>query len=260
MTRLEYFKLQSSGFRALFFRSATRTWRLRFLILAGWISTGLSFYTIGVLLGKVIPGSIPFSRQIIPGILSTYVINTCLQDGCFNLFIQRFNNEVKSILTSPITTSTTILAFIAGACFRATVGFTGVYMMTWLLADSAILYPLQFFALLLNSAIFFSMMGIKSGIDCKDFTDAGVIEGLIVNIGQSLGGGLYSINLIDNVFIKNIVRCNPFYYLISSFKHFFWGDTAFIPFSGLNLLLFIINILLFVLLTRHYDRSKNIRS
>jgi ABC-2 type transport system permease protein len=163
-------------------------------------------------------------------------------------------------VSSPVHTYTILLSFVAVTLFRAVISFMIYYGAISFMADATILQPLPFFMLLGNTVVFFSLVGLRSGLMARDFADAGALENTLINIGISLSGSIYSLDMISNPFVKNVVKFNPVYYLTSSLKHYFWGCTNFVPPMGTNLVFFGVNILAFLYLARLFDNSPNIRS
>lgn len=260
MTFTENLKLQFTGFTSLMRRHINRLIRLSFLFITGSISNASTFYIFGVVLNKYLAReSVSYASYILPGLLMQCVIAVCLIEGAFSFYLTRNYNELLSILGSPLSIRTIILSYLCSGCLRGIVN-GGTYLGVMMYFTKALpVYPLSFALLVLNVMMLFTMWGIKDGIDCTDFSDAGAISSLVFSLASTLSGGLYDVKDVSNMKIfSTLVRINPVYHLVKAARYFYLGIGNPVSLT-FNLGFLAINVALFFILCKYADNHKNIR-
>lgn len=260
MTFTQNLKLQFTGFQSLMRRHINRLVRLVFNFIASSIGDAAGFYTIGIILGgDLVRESINFSSYILPGLLISSIIAVCIIEGTYSFYLTRNYNELISILGSPLSIRTVMLSYVCSGCLRGIIN-GGAYLAVMVYFTKALpVYPLSFALLVFNVMILSTMWGIRDGVACTDFSDAGAITSLALSFFTTLSGGIYNVDDLRNMPIfSKLVYLNPLYYLIKTSRYFYLGIGEPVSFT-FHLVFLAVNLALFFILCEYADNHKNIR-
>lgn len=261
MTFSEKTKLQLTAYFALVKKGLNRLSRLGAYFVGNFILQLTNFWLLGVILAQSVITSdlVGFGRYIIPGLILSYIISSGLFESSFSIMLTRIHGEMKSIITSPASAPTICLAVLTVSIIRAffTCGILYLAMGIWV--NNSLVMPFHFFFLMMNTVLFFSLVGFIDGITGKDFADLSAITNVLIGLTTAFSGGVFDISTVNSQMFHNLIPYNPMYVLVNAAKYYFHGASYYIPSLYFNASFFTLNLLVFFLAIRVFQRHPNIR-
>ncbi|MDQ2695177.1 MAG: ABC transporter permease [Pseudomonadota bacterium] len=199
---------------------------LRFLriwlqtILPPVITTALYFIIFGNLIGgRIGPmDGLPYVQYIAPGLIMMAVITNAYANVVSSFFGAKFQRHIEELLVSPISNNLILLGFIAGGTARGLVVGVAVAAVALVFADLGVHDPAITLAVVVLTAVLFSLAGFVNGIYAKSFDDISVVPTFVLTPLTYLGGIFYSIQLLPP-FWQTASLANPILYMVNAFRY-----------------------------------------
>lgn len=197
-----------------FFRIWTQT------LLPSPISMVLYFVIFGGLIGPRI-GAIDgygYIEYIAPGLIMMSVINNSFSNVVASFFGAKFQRNIEEMFVAPMKSWVILLGFILGGIARGClVGLivTGVALFFTQLHVHSMLVIV---AVVLFTAILFSLAGLINAIFSKKFDDISIIPTFVLTPLTYLGGVFYSMHMLSP-FWQKLSYLNPILYMVNAFRY-----------------------------------------
>jgi len=220
------------------------------------ITTCLYFLIFGNLIGPRI-GSMQghsYIDFIVPGLVLMSVITGSYTNVASSFFSAKFQRYIEEIMVSPVPSFVILIGYLAGGICRGVLVGIVVLAVAMLFATVEIVSPLTTIAVVLLTALVFSLGGMLNGMFAKTFDDISIIPNFVLTPLIYLGGVFYSVQMLPD-FWQNVSLANPILYVINIARHGFLGsgDVGIgISFAVILLAIAILATLCMVLLERGY--------
>ncbi|HET9336605.1 MAG TPA: ABC transporter permease [Sphingomicrobium sp.] len=196
--------------------------------------------------GKTVLG-VPFADFLAPGLIVMAMITNSFANSSFSLLVGKIQGTIVDYLMPPLSTGELIAGLIGAAVTRAfLVGFAvWLAMLLWPGVHVGIVHPLSVLWFGLMGALMLGFLGLLTSIWAEKFDHAAAVTNFFVTPLALLSGTFYSIEQLSPAF-RAVSHANPFFYVISGFRHGFLSEAdSPIWVGGIGLLL--LNIILFIL-------------
>ncbi|WP_225639349.1 ABC transporter permease [Candidatus Profftia sp. (ex Adelges kitamiensis)] len=188
------------------------------------ITITLYFIIFGNLIGPRIGviQNYSYIEYIIPGLVMMSVITNAYSNVASSVFSAKFQRNIEELLVAPIPTYIIITGLISGGVIR------GIFVGTIVMLISLLFIPLHIhnwiviLAILLSTAILFSLIGLLNAIFAKNFDDISLIPTFILTPLIYLGGVFYPLTFLT-AFWQTVSKLNPIFYMISGLRFGFLG-------------------------------------
>jgi ABC-2 type transport system permease protein len=196
--------------------------------------------------GKTVLG-VPFADFLAPGLIVMAMITNSFANSSFSLLVGKIQGTIVDYLMPPLSTGELIAGLIGAAVTRAfLVGFAvWLAMLLWPGVHVGIIHPLSVLWFGLMGALMLGFLGLLTSIWAEKFDHAAAVTNFFVTPLALLSGTFYSIEQLSPAF-RAVSHANPFFYVISGFRHGFLSEAdSPIWAGGIGLLL--LNIVLFII-------------
>ena len=194
--------------------------------------------------GKLVLG-VPFADFIAPGLIVMAMIQNSFANSSFSLLVGKIQGTIVDYLMPPLSVGELIAGLVGAAVTRAfLVGFAVWLIMTiWPGVHVGISNPLSVLWFGLMGSLMLAFLGLLTSIWAEKFDHAAAVTNFVVAPLSLLSGTFYSVEQLSPAF-RAISHANPFFYVISGFRHGFLGEAdSPIYVGGIGLL--VLNIILF---------------
>jgi ABC-2 type transport system permease protein len=213
------------------------------------ITIALYFVIFGNLIGSRIGnmGGYSYMEFIVPGLIMMAVVNNSYANVVSSFFSQKFQRSVEELLVSPVPNHIILLGFVGGGVARGlAVGliasvislfFSGLHMHNFLVTVAVILL----------SAVVFSLGGFINAVYARNFDDISIIPTFVLTPLIYLGGVFYSVQALPDA-MRVVSHFNPIFYMINAFRYGVLGvSDVSVPYAFGILLLFTVSLFAFAL-------------
>ncbi len=193
--------------------------------------------------GRTVLG-VPFADFLAPGLIVMAMINNSFQNASFSLLVGKMQGTIVDYLMPPLSTGELIAGLISGAVTRAFLVGAAVWliMLFWPGVHVTVHHPLSVLWFGLMGSLMLGFIGLLTSLWADKFDHAAAISNFFVTPLTLLSGTFYSVEQLAPAF-RTISHANPFFYVISGFRHGFLGEAdSPIYVGGIGLLM--LNILL----------------
>ena len=194
--------------------------------------------------GRTVMGA-PFADFLAPGLIVMAMIQNAFANSSFSLLVGKIQGNIVDYLMPPLSTGELIAGLVGAAVTRAIlVGFAvWAAMLLWPGLSVAVRHPLLVAWFGLMGALMLSFLGLLTSVWAEKFDHAAAVTNFVVAPLSLLSGTFYSVEQLSPAF-RAISHANPFFYVISGFRHGFLGEAdSPIYVGGVGLLL--LNVALF---------------
>ena len=201
-----------------------RTWRTVVQsIVSPVISTSLYFVVFGAAIGSRISSveGVSYGTFIVPGLVMLSVLTQSIANASFGIYFPKFVGTIYEILSAPISQVEIVLGYVGAAATKSIILGLIILATAGLFVPLHIHHPLRMLAILVLTAVTFSLIGIIIGIWADGFEKLQMIPMLVVTPLTFLGGSFYSVNMLPPGW-RTIALLNPVVYLISGFRWSFY--------------------------------------
>lgn len=196
--------------------------------------------------GRTVLG-VPFADFIAPGLIVMAMIQNSFANSSFSLLVGKIQGTIVDYLMPPLSTGELIAGLVGAAVTRAfLVGFAvWVIMAFWPGVSVSVIHPLSVLWFGLMGSLMLAFLGLLTSVWAEKFDHAAAVTNFVVAPLSLLSGTFYSVEQLSPVF-QAISHGNPFFYVISGFRHGFLGEADSPIYLG-GLVLLAVNIVLFIL-------------
>ena len=224
--------LAGPGFWSLLRREILRFLRRpRNTFLPPAITNVLYFSVFGVILGGRISAikGFDYILFILPGLVVLGAISNAFENSSFSIFHGRWNNYINEVLTSPLSYTTQVVAYVLAAALRGVVvGFiivgVGLVFVPFAISGGSVPVerPLYLIAFMLVITTLFAGFGVIGGLWARDFDYLTVLNQFILRPLTFFGGVFYSLDILPPVY-RTISLLNPMIYMVNGVRYGFLG-------------------------------------
>jgi ABC-2 type transport system permease protein len=209
--------------------------------------------------GKLVLG-VPFADFIAPGLIVMAMIQNSFANSSFSLLVGKMQGTIVDYLMPPLSTGELIAGLVGAAVTRAfLVGFAvWLIMALWPGVHVAIVHPLSVLWFGLMGSLMLAFLGLITSLWAEKFDHAAVVSNFVVAPLSLLSGTFYSVEQLSPAF-RTISHANPFFYVISGFRHGFLSEADSPIYAG-GAALLALNILLFAICYTALKRGWKIKN
>lgn len=196
--------------------------------------------------GKTVLG-VPFADFIAPGLIVMAMLQNSFANSSFSLLVGKMQGTIVDYLMPPLSVGELITGLVGAAVTRAFLVGSAVWliMAVWPGVHVGAQHPLSILWFGLMGALMLAFLGLITSIWAEKFDHAAAVTNFVVAPLSLLSGTFYSVDALSPTF-RAISHANPFFYVISGFRHGFLGEAdSPIYAGGIGLLL--LNVLLFAI-------------
>ena len=216
------------AYRTLVSREVNRIFRIWAQTLIPPVINAFLYMTIfgsliGPRIGNILEGQqVPYINFIVPGIVMMAVIVHSYSNVVSSFFSIKFHRSIEEITVAPVHALTIMLGFVTGGIIRGcTVGVI-VTLASMLFTDLAIAHFGLTLAIMVLTAVLFSIGGLINAIFANSFDEISLIPTFVLTPLTYLGGIFYSIELLPD-FWRNLSLLNPVLYMINGLRYSYIG-------------------------------------
>jgi ABC-2 type transport system permease protein len=194
--------------------------------------------------GRMVLG-VPFADFLAPGLIVMAMIQNSFANSSFSLLVGKIQGTIVDYLMPPLSTGELIAGMVGAAVTRAILvgGAVWLIMAFWPGVHVGVTHPLSVIWFGLMGSLMLAFLGLLTSIWAEKFDHAAVVSNFVVAPLSLLSGTFYSVDQLSPAF-RAVSHANPFFYVISGFRHGFLSEAdSPIWIGGIGLLL--LNIALF---------------
>ena len=215
------FQQQLTAFKTIVIKEYLRFIRIWIqTVLPPAITTALYFVIFGELIGSQIDniGGYRYMDYIVPGLILLAVISNAYANVVSSFYSSKFQRSVEELLVSPVPNAWILAGFVTGGLMRGlVVGFV-VTVVAMFFTDIPFYSPIISIAVLILTALLFSLAGFINAVYAKSFDDISVVPTFVLTPLTYLGGIFYSIDMLP-AFWQQVSLVNPILYMINAFRY-----------------------------------------
>ncbi len=224
------------------------------------VTMGLYFIIFGNLIGSQLADVAGFSYMdyIVPGIILLAIINNAYANVVSSFYMSKFAHFIEEMLVSPMPNYLILVGYLAGGVARGLVVGIVVTLVALFFTPLHIYNAWVLIAVVMLTAILFSLGGFINAIYAKTFDDISIIPTFVLTPLTYLGGIFYSIDMLPE-FWQKISLFNPILYMINAMRYGMLGVSDIeIGKAFIIILLFVVSLFSFALYLLH--RGVDIRN
>ncbi len=210
------------------------------------ITTSLYFIIFGTLIGSQIADmdGYPYMDYIVPGLILMAIITNAYGNVVASFYSAKFQKNIEEMLVSPMPNYIILLGYVAGGVARGLVVGIVVTLIALFFSELQVQHWGITLAIILLTAILFSLGGFINAAYAKSFDDISIIPTFVLTPLTYLGGIFYTIKMLPE-FWQTVSLANPILYMINAFRFGMLGvsdidlSTAFALTLGFTAALFI---------------------
>ncbi|MFT4884392.1 MAG: ABC-2 type transport system permease protein [Natronomonas sp.] len=226
------------GFRSLLKREILRfVRRPRNTFLPPAITNVLYFAVFGVILGQRIDDIAGFDYLlfILPGLVVLGAIGNAFENSSFSIFHGRWNEYIHETLTSPLSYSSMVLAYIFAAALRGIIVGLIIVAIGLVFTSVPVRQPFFLVAFMVVVPLLFASLGVIGGLVAEDFDDLTVMNQFILRPLVFFGAVFYSLDVLPGVY-QTLSLLNPMVYMVNGVRYGFLGFEEVDPVLSLGVL------------------------
>lgn len=216
-----YWQVQWVGFSTLVIKEVIRFSRIwPQTLLPPIITMTLYFVIFGNLIGARIGemGGLSYIEFIAPGLIMMSVINNSFGNVVTSFYSGRFQHYIDEMVVSPLSNVLLLLGYTTGGVLRAALVGSIVTVIAMFFTDLHIHHWGITMAIVLMSAILFSLAGFINALFARNFDDISIVPTFLLAPLTYLGGVFYSISLLPD-FWQGVSKLNPILYMVNTFRY-----------------------------------------
>lgn len=189
-------------------------------ILPPAVSMTLYFIIFGNLIGPRIGPMDGFSYMayIAPGIVMMSIINNSYSNVVSSFFGAKYQMHIEEMLVAPVPSIIILAGYVTGGVARGLLVGVVVTIVALFFTELQVHNYLVVVAVVVLTAIVFSLGGMINAIFAKKFDDISIVPTFILTPLMYLGGVFYSINLLPE-FWQTVSKFNPILYMVNAFRY-----------------------------------------
>jgi len=188
------------------------------------LSTSLYFVVFGSAIGHSIHqvDGVSYGSFIVPGLMMMTLLTESISNASFGIYFPKFTGTIYEVLSAPISYIEIVCGYVGAAATKSIILGLLILATARLFVPLQILHPFAMLALLVTTAVTFSLLGFIIGIWADGFEKLQLIPLLVIMPLTFLGGSFYSIKVLPGIW-QTISLFNPVVYLVNSFRWSFYG-------------------------------------
>lgn len=224
------------------------------------ITMTMYFIIFGNLIGSRVGEmhGISYMSYIVPGLIMMSVITNSYSNVASSFFSNKFQRSVEEMMVSPMPNWVILAGFVIGGAARGLGVGLIVTIVSFFFTDLNLHHPFVTLAVVIMTAMLFSIGGFINALLAKKFDDISIIPIFVLTPLTYLGGVFYSIDLLPQ-FWQNVTMINPILYMVNAFRYGILGISD-IPVGGALVAIAAFIIALWCLALWMLNRGKGIRS
>lgn len=189
-------------------------------ILPAAITMALYFVIFGKLVGAQIDPIDGFSYMdyIVPGLIMMAIITNAYSNVVSSFFSAKFQRHIEEMVVSPLPNAIILLGFVGGGVARGLVVGLVVTAVSLFFTQIHIHNLSIMLAVILLTAMLFSLGGFVNGVYAKTFDDVAIVPTFVLTPLTYLGGVFYSIEMLPE-FWQSVSLANPILYMVNAFRY-----------------------------------------
>jgi len=188
------------------------------------LSTSLYFIVFGAAIGSRIGsiGDVSYAAFIIPGLVMLSLLSESISNASFGIYMPKFTGTIYELLSAPVSWIEAVLGYVGAAASKSMILGALILVTARLFVPYEIQHPIAMVAVLMLTAVTFSLFGFIIGVWADGFEKLQIVPMMIVTPLTFLGGSFYSISMLPP-FWQKVALFNPVVYLISGLRWSFYG-------------------------------------
>ena len=191
-----------------------------------FITNVLYFSVFGVVLG---------TRLVVLG-----AVSNAFENASFSIFHGRWNEYIDETLTSPLSYTQMVWAYLLSSALRGVlvgtlIAVLGFGIISGLYQPVPLEEPLFLVAFMLVITLLFSSLGIVGGLVADDFDDLTMMNQFLLRPLVFFGAVFYSLNDLTPL-LRDISMLNPMVYMVNGVRYGFLGVAEVDPLISLAVL------------------------
>jgi ABC-2 type transport system permease protein len=184
------------------------------------VTMGLYFIIFGNLIGSQLSDVAGFSYMdyIVPGIILMAIINNAYANVVSSFYMSKFAHFIEEMLVSPMPNYLILIGYLAGGVARGLLVGAVVTVVALFFTPLQVYNAWVLIAVVLLTAILFSLGGFINAIFAKTFDDISIIPTFVLTPLTYLGGIFYSIDMLPE-FWQKVSLINPILYMINAMRY-----------------------------------------
>jgi ABC-2 type transport system permease protein len=174
--------------------------------------------------GRLVLG-VPFADFIAPGLIVMAMLQNSFANSSFSLLVGKMQGTIVDYLMPPLSTGELIAGLVGASVTRAfLVGFAvWVVMSFWPGVHVGIAHPGSVLWFGLMGSLMLAFLGLLTSVWADKFDHAAAVSNFVVAPLSLLSGTFYSVQQLSPAF-RAVSHANPFFYVISGFRHGFLSE------------------------------------
>ncbi|MFL0796614.1 MAG: ABC transporter permease [Cellvibrionaceae bacterium] len=184
------------------------------------ITMTLYFIIFGALIGSRIGEMDGFSYMefVVPGLIMMSVLTNSYSNVVSSFFSTKFQRNIEELLVSPVPNYIILLGYVVGGVSRGLMVGLVVILVSLLFTDLNIHNVGVMIAIVLLTAILFSLAGFINAVFARNFDDISIVPTFVLTPLTYLGGVFYSMSLLPE-FWQGVSKLNPILYMVNAFRY-----------------------------------------
>lgn len=206
------------------------------------ITNILYFSVFGVVLGARVGEiiGVPYILFILPGLIVLGAISNAFENASFSIFHGRWNEYIHETLTSPLSYTQMVWAYLLSSALRGVlvgtlIAVLGFGIISGLYQPVPVEEPIFLVAFMLVITLLFSSLGIVGGLVADDFDDLTMMNQFLLRPLVFFGAVFYSLNDLTPL-LRDISLLNPMVYMVNGVRYGFLGVAEVDPLVSLGVL------------------------
>ena len=213
------------GLKTLYIKEVKRFFKVQMqTVWAPAITTLLYLIIFTVALGregKTVMG-VPFADFIAPGLIVMAMLQNSFANASFSLLVGKMQGTIVDYLMPPLSAGELVAGLVGAAVSRAILVGMAVWlvMLAWPGVSVTPREPLSLIYFGLAGSLMLAFLGLITSIWADKFDHAAAVTNFVVAPLSLLSGTFYSVDSLTPAF-QAVSHANPFFYVISGFRHGF---------------------------------------
>ena len=184
------------------------------------ITMTLYFIIFGSLVGRRIGemDGLPYTTFIAPGLIMMAVITNSFGNVVSSFFSGKLQLHLEEMLVAPLSYATIVVGYMVGGVARGALVAALVTVVALFFSDLHVEHPVVTLAVILLTAMVFSLGGLINALFAKNFDDISIIPTFVLTPLTYLGGVFFSIAELPT-FWQKVALANPILYMVNAFRY-----------------------------------------
>lgn len=212
---------QLTAFRTILTKEILRFMRIWLqTVVPAAVTMGLYFIIFGNLIGSQLSdiSGVGYMDYIVPGIILMAIINNAYANVVSSFYMSKFAHFIEEMLVSPMPNYLILIGYVAGGVARGLVVGVVVTVVAMFFAPINVHSVPVLIAVVVLTAILFSLGGFINAVYAKSFDDISIIPTFVLTPLIYLGGIFYSIEMLPE-FWQKVSLANPILYMINAMRY-----------------------------------------